>query len=201
MLIVVVALVVVALAVPLTGGTYAGLTSIRLRGTWLITVALAIQVAIISVVDIGSVTVGRFWHALTYGLVGVFLVANRRVRLLWLVACGWFTNTLAIAANGGVMPTSAAAAATLGRTAGSGFENSAPIESPRLALLGDIIATPPHMPLANVFSIGDIILVIGLVAVVVAGARPAARSDRAVEAGTLTREDVLPGHIGRAGGI
>ena len=41
------------------------------------------------------------------------------------------------------------------------FENSAVVDDARLWFLGDIFAVPEGIPFANVFSIGDVILVLG----------------------------------------
>ena len=41
------------------------------------------------------------------------------------------------------------------------FENSAALSDPRLGFLGDIFAVPASWPLSNVFSIGDILIVVG----------------------------------------
>jgi Family of unknown function (DUF5317) len=59
------------------------------------------------------------------------------------------------------MPASPRALEQSGRAAASGFANSAPLTHAHLTFLGDIIATPRWLPFANVFSIGDITLVIG----------------------------------------
>jgi MFS family permease len=44
---------------------------------------------------------------------------------------------------------------------GEGFANSAPVAEPRLAFLGDIFAVPAGWPLSNVFSSGDVLIVLG----------------------------------------
>ena len=52
------------------------------------------------------------------------------------------------------------------------FENSAPVDDAHLAFLGDVFAVPAGWPLANVFSIGDVLIVIGAVALVHGACRP-----------------------------
>jgi hypothetical protein len=170
MLIVVVALAIVVV-VPLFGGRHAALTHLRLRGTWLVAGALVIQIAIISVFDFDAVAVSRSLHVATYLMIGVCLALNRTVRGMWLVTVGWLCNFIAIAANGGVMPASTSAAATLGRTSSDTFANSAPSAHARLAFLGDVLPTPHGLPMANIVSIGDIILLAGLALVVFAASR------------------------------
>ena len=41
------------------------------------------------------------------------------------------------------------------------FENSRALSSPRLAILGDVFYVPASWPLSNVFSIGDVLIVVG----------------------------------------
>jgi hypothetical protein len=41
------------------------------------------------------------------------------------------------------------------------FENSRALSSPRLAILGDVFYVPASFPLSNVFSIGDVLIVVG----------------------------------------
>lgn len=163
--------VVLIAVIPLCGGRYAGLASMQLRGTWLIVVALAIQVTIISVLDLDAPIVSQSMHIFTYVLAGAYLLSNRTIPRIWVVALGWFCNFMAITANGGVMPTSIAAARAVGREASDSFENSAPTSSAHLAFLGDTIATPSHLPLANVVSIGDLALMVGLTLVLIKASR------------------------------
>jgi hypothetical protein len=171
MLIAIVALAVVA-CIPLVGGSYGALGQLRIRGTWLVFGALATQIAIISVFDIQIEAVSRGLHILTYVMIGVCLALNRTVRWVWIVAVGWFCNFTAIVVNGGVMPTSTSGAQTVGRTATSTtFENAAPVDDARLAFLGDIFSTPREIPMANVLSIGDILLLAGVAFVMFAASR------------------------------
>ena len=82
-------------------------------------------------------------------------------------------NLAAIIANGGVMPTTEAALATAGLSPADGFSNSAVLADPRLAPLTDVFALPAAIPLANVFSIGDVLIGVGIVLVVALGMRAA----------------------------
>ena len=102
-------------------------------------------------------------------LVLAVVLRNLRLPGLVLVAAGALSNLLAIVANGGYMPASAAALAFLGKAVNPGYSNSAVVESPALAPLTDIFALPPGVPFANVFSIGDVLISLGI-AVVIAGA-------------------------------
>ena len=42
------------------------------------------------------------------------------------------------------------------------FNNSGILAHPQLAWLGDVLAVPAGVPLANVFSIGDVLILVGL---------------------------------------
>ncbi len=71
-------------------------------------------------------------------------------------------NLAAIAANGGTMPATPEALAVAGIAAdGEHFVNSGVVEQARLWWLGDIFAVPASLPLANVFSLGDVVLLVG----------------------------------------
>jgi hypothetical protein len=52
----------------------------------------------------------------------------------------------------------------IGPLANGCFVNSAPVVHARLAFLGDIFSIPGSLPLANVFSLGDVFLLIGAIA-------------------------------------
>ena len=168
------------LSVPVAGGRFALLAGLRFRAGALLAVAIGVQVVVISVVpgDLpGWAAAGL--HLSTYGLAAGFLAANRRVAGLWVVAAGAAANAAAITANNGVMPASPGALATAGRALVTGeFENSAVLAHPRLAFLGDVFAVPGRVPLANVFSVGDVLIVVGAAAVLhcACGSRLAPRS-------------------------
>ena len=70
---------------------------------------------------------------------------------------------LAIAANNGAMPANMTAwrRAGLPEIPPEVFTNSRALASPRLAFLGDVFYVPASWPLSNVFSIGDVLIVIG----------------------------------------
>lgn len=153
------------LSVVLCGGRLSALGEVRLRGTWIVFSALAVQIVIISVIPGGGGWVHQAIHLSTYGMVGVFAWLNRRVPGLAVASAGGLSNFAAIAANGGVMPASPSALRTAGLEPDPGaFENSAALEDPRLAWLGDVFALPAHWPVSNVFSIGDVLLVVGIFA-------------------------------------
>jgi hypothetical protein len=146
-------------SVPLTGGRLSRLASIRLRGTWVPVVALAIQVVITTVIPGGHEELHKAIHIATYVLIGVFLWSNRRLPGAKVIGLGAFLNALVITVNGGQMAASRTAERIAGLHLGPGFENSAPLAHPHLLWLGDVIPWPG--PLPNVLSIGDCLIYAG----------------------------------------
>lgn len=142
-------------------GRLSALADLEFRHRWLLALALAVQVLIISVLPGGGGSWHEAAHLASYLMGGAFVVLNRHVPFLWLIGAGGLMNLTAIAANGGVMPARPEALATAGLTPESGFANSAALPAPRLAFLGDIFAIPDAWPLANVFSVGDICITLG----------------------------------------
>jgi hypothetical protein len=151
------------LSVPLCGGRLQALEQLRLRASWLVAIALGAQIVIISVLPQGDRTLHHVVHLSTYALTAAFAMLNRRVPGVGLAAIGGLLNLAAITSNGGVMPASASALRIAGFTSpGSGFANSAAVEHAHLAWLGDVFALPASWPVHNVFSVGDVLLVTGI---------------------------------------
>ena len=163
-MIIVAAVALVVVSVPVFGGELSALTSLRVKAVWTAVTAIALQVVIISVLErVITHSLGSGLHLLSLGLAASFVIANRRIRGLWVVGLGGLLNVIAIAANHGVMPASAAAMHTAGlATTPDEFVNSGAVSHPKLAFLGDVFAWPKPLPLANVFSIGDVLLVVGI---------------------------------------
>lgn len=160
-----VAVVAVCASVPLTGGRLSALAGLRLQATWALLLAAALQLAV-AVAPLDDVLL-RSGHLLSYAFAAVAVVANRRIPGLLLIAAGGAANLAAISANGGVMPAAPAALRRAGLAAvPHGFSNSTAVDAPRLAPLGDVFAIPAGWPLANVFSIGDVLLVVGVAVLV-----------------------------------
>jgi hypothetical protein len=158
------AYLLVLASVPLARGRITALADLKLRRPGLAIGAIALQVLVISIIPTGDDhTFHTTAHMASYFLLGAFAWSNRRVVGVPIIALGGFCNFLAIAANGGVMPADPDAIASLYKQVGEGeFANSQVLEDPKLLFLGDIFATPASLPLHNVFSIGDGILLIGV---------------------------------------
>jgi hypothetical protein len=152
--------IVCMLTVPLTGGRLSRLANLPLRWLWAAPAALILQIAITEVVpNVNHHTLAAV-HIVSYVLVIAFLIANRRITGMWIIAVGALSNTLVIVANGGVMAASAHAQQVAGVVLDDGFHNSVVLANPRLLFLGDIIPVPG--PLPNVLSPGDCVIFLGL---------------------------------------
>jgi hypothetical protein len=149
-------LLAVLASVPLCGGRLGALGALRLGSKWLLGVALALQVLVISVLPGGAPLAHRALHLASYALAAMFVWSNRRVRGLVALGLGGLANATAIAANGGVMPMTRHAAQAAGIGASDGFANSAVLEHPALTPLGDVFAVP-----GTAFSLGDVLIVAG----------------------------------------
>src|SRR5450759_5502676 len=133
----------------------------RWRWPLLIWVTLAIQVVVVEVPLPGGLA--PVLHVMTYLVALGFVWANRHIPRIMLVAAGAAANGITIALNNGVLPASAGAAAAAGVESHTTFANSAVIDHPTLPWLGDVFAWPAPLPLANTFSVGDVLIAIGVV--------------------------------------
>lgn len=172
-MIIVAASLIGIVAAVLAGADLRRLAHLPVQRLWLVWVAIGVQVGVLSVFGAFLAgPVGNVIHLATYGFVAAFVMVNRRIRGVVTMGIGGGMNLAAIIANGGVMPASAAAWRAAGKADASGFENSFPVDDPKLAWLGDVFALPAGWPLANVFSAGDVLLVLGLVWMVYHAGRP-----------------------------
>jgi len=160
--IIIAAALFVVLTVPLTGRSLAPLAHVPIRRSWVVWAAMLIQLPI-TLMPTFPETLGEVLHMLSFALAGVFVWSNRHLPGELVIAAGGLMNLIAIAANGGTMPASESA----WRIAGfppptDAFGNSSIVESARVWWLGDVFAIPESWPLSNVFSVGDVIIVLGL---------------------------------------
>ena len=181
-MILVVAVFAAALSVVVCGGSLGNLSLLKIKARGTVVAALAIQIVVVSVIpkEVHG-WVGSALHVGSYCLAVLFLVANRRIPWLWLAGLGGLANFVAIGANGGVMPASKVALAAAGRLRQtSQFLNSRVVSGAHLQVLGDNFSIPKGWPLANVFSIGDVLLALGalLLLHVVGESRPAVAAAR-----------------------
>jgi hypothetical protein len=149
-------------SVPPAGGRIGALADIRPRAGAVLFAGLAVQVLIISVIPGGSPTLHAAAHLASYVLVAWFVFLHRSIPYLWLIGLGGALNAIAITANGGVMPADPDALAAAGIVQeAQEFSNSTAVSDPVLLFLGDVLWIPASWPVSNVFSIGDLLIVVG----------------------------------------
>jgi hypothetical protein len=156
----------------LLGGRLSGLASLDFRWAPLALAGLAVQLLLFSapisdrVGDLGPVI-----YVGSTAMVLVVVIRNFRIAGMPLVALGAASNMLAIVANGGYMPTSQEAAAAAGRVEATTYSNSAIVDGAVLTPLTDIFALPTWLPFTNVFSIGDLLIGVGVAMAIVVAMR------------------------------
>ena len=154
------------------GGRPAGLASLRIHFGWLMIGGLLVQIVLFS--PFGAERVGDLGPPIYVGstlLVAGAILANLRITGMAIVGLGAISNLAAIIANGGYMPADPGAMAALGMAEPTTYSNSSVVPDPALWPLTDIFAMPAWMPWSNVFSIGDVIIVVGVVIVIAAAMR------------------------------
>ena len=152
-----------------TGGRIRNVADVRLRAAPLAWIAVAVQ-ASLGLPFTRHLGAGRpGLVAVSFGLVGIFLLANLRGRSgalragLALLAIGWALNAAVVIANGG-MPVSLHALERSDLPSDFDVEDGnlwkhVPADaSTRLAPLGDVLTVDG---VSNVFSIGDVALMVG----------------------------------------
>ena len=157
--------IVVAL---LAGGDVRRLANLRFRRLELFYLAAAVQVLAFPFPFLPWQTsdgVARALWLLSYGLLACGAVVNRRVTGVPVIAAGMASNIAAIVANGGHMPALPQAL----RAAGLGLHvhyNSSVSAAPHLSWLVDRWAVPDFMPVGNVYSVGDVVIAIGVLVLI-----------------------------------
>jgi hypothetical protein len=154
-------------SVPFARGRLAALADLPLRRPGLAVAAILLQILIISVIPGGHQSFHTTAHMLSYVLLGTFAFCNRHIAGFAIAALGGLLNFVAIVANGGVMPANPDTLASFqGADTNGEFANSQILEHPKLLFLGDTIPTPSSLPIHTVFSIGDLVLMLGVAVLV-----------------------------------
>jgi Family of unknown function (DUF5317) len=166
--------VLVALLVgKLLGGSVGTLADTPIRGMRLAFAAIALQVvAFPSGVlpwEMPSSAARVLW-LVSYALLIAMLFQNVRLFGMPFLIAGLFSNLVAIVANGGLMPVRASALAAAHRSY-SEHNNSIELVRPHLAALVDRWAVPGWIPLGNVYSVGDVLIGVGVFLAIVAAMR------------------------------
>jgi ABC-type Fe3+-siderophore transport system permease subunit len=155
----------------LIGGRLERLATVRFRLASLVVLGLVVQIVLFSpLADPLPEAIARIVYVVSTVAVAVAVLANLRLSGTVLIVAGAALNLAAILANGGAMPTSADALAVAGIAIGP-HTNSIASSRPVLEPLTDVLALPAWIPLANVFSVGDVLVGVGLAWTIAAGMR------------------------------
>jgi hypothetical protein len=153
-------------------GTLDGLLALGFRWAPLAIAGLVVQVVLFTAIgDQLAGGLGPTIYVLSTLAVFVAVARNWRLTGMPIVATGALSNLVAITANGGFMPADAGALAMAGFGGPGDHTNSVVLAHPAVQPLTDIFALPAGVPLANVFSIGDVLIGVGVVIVIVAAMR------------------------------
>ncbi len=159
------------------GRTPQQIAAISLRSTWLVLVALAMQWPMLSspVGETDRLGVQRVLLILSHLVLLVFVWQNRQMVSVQFVGLGVLFNLLAIVANGGFMPITPEMLARVvpGKPpeywlVGAHYGYSKDIilrpEQIRLGPLTDTLLLPSPFPKPTAFSLGDVLIGIGVIA-------------------------------------
>ena len=173
-------------------GKFGRLADVRIKYAWMIFVPLGLYVAALAA-NYSHVFPKSSWvfglvHAVALAALLTLTVANRNIPGVKLMFAGLAANAVAIAANGGYMPTSAKAAAAiwgkevLEKTMAQSLVRHAFMDATtNLRLLCDIIAARrPFVYFQSVYSIGDVLLSLGCFIAIIAIMRTPLASERRV---------------------
>ena len=160
----------------LLGGRLGRLAYVRVSKPWLFYLALALQIAAFPSLfvpwQVGTQAATALSIA-SYGCLVVVAFANRHMFGMPIAAAGMLLNLAAILANGGHMPALPSAMRDAGLAFSGVHNNSVADASPNLAWFVDRWAAPHWVPFGNVYSVGDVLIAIGVMVTVAAamGAR------------------------------
>lgn len=151
----------------LRGGRLINLGDIELQAWWLLFISLGLQVGTRFLPDESwSEGVGVAMVLVSFALLMVMVVLNRRKPGMWIAGLGVLMNFVVIAANGGMPVLAGAAEVASGFTVSepdlSGtFKHTLLDESSRLTFFADVIPLR-LVGIGEVISLGDIFLALGL---------------------------------------
>jgi len=152
-----------------TGGAPSRLGDLRFRWAPLIALGMAVQLLLFSS-PLGDALgpAAPAVYVASNALVLVAVASNLAIPGFVLVLLGGLSNLIAIVANGGYMPVSHDALVAIGRGAREGYSNNVQAERVLLWPLTDLFAMPAWVPMANIFSVGDVLIGVGAAIAVVA---------------------------------
>jgi hypothetical protein len=163
---------------------FSQIAAIPLRSAWLVSLAIVLQLPLLRA-PAGTAQDLRVQQALflaSYLLLLVFIWRNRGLAAILIVGTGILCNLLVIVVNGGFMPITPETLARI--NPGSSVEQwpeqvrygySKDIihaqERTKLWALSDTLIVPPPFPWPTAFSVGDLIIALGIVALLLAPQR------------------------------
>jgi hypothetical protein len=157
----------------LAGGKLSTLADMPIKGMRFAFAAIVLQVAAFPSGALPWATpssVARVLWLVSYALLIAMLLRNVRLVGIRILVLGLFSNLVAIIANGGLMPVRPSALAATHHSY-SVHNNSIKLAQPHLAALVDRWGVPHWIPLGNVFSVGDVLIAIGVFLAIVAAMR------------------------------
>ena len=147
------------------------LAELTLRAPWLFLAAIGLQLVAFPVAGLPwqtHETAASVLWVVSYGLLVVAAALNRRITGVPVVAARMLLNLVAILANRGTMPVSYEAMRPRAGRSAVTQANSTAMSDPSLPWLVDRWAAPDWLPLANVFSVGDVVIAVGAFVIVLA---------------------------------
>lgn len=167
----IVVIIAVLLYALLRGGKLTNFAALRVRRLWLVAVGFAIRI-LIDTPFLASPLL-QVWVTplffVSFGLLVGWIWENRHLAGGALIGAGVLMNLAAVTANGGAMPVDPAAALYAGKPISDAVSSAAIAdvhrafgEQTNLWILTDIFPLPAGIPYAGVYSLGDIILTVGI---------------------------------------
>lgn len=156
----------------LLGGRLEGLLQLHFRWAALAVGGLLVQVVLFT--PFGDRVAGGLGPAIyVASTAAVFLAVVRNLSMpgMVIVAVGALSNLVAITSNGGAMPADPGALALAGFGGPGEHTNSVVLAEPAFRPLTDLYALPAWLPMANVFSVGDVLIGAGVAIVIVVAMR------------------------------
>ena len=155
-------------------GSLRAIAMLRLRRIELFYLALALQIVAFPFPFLpwrtGNGLATTMWLA-SYAVLAVAAFVNRKIVGVPVIAAGMASNVVAVVANGRHMPALPQALRAAHKHYSVHF-NSAASASPHLPWLVDRWAVPRWIHLGNVYSVGDVVIAVGVVLFVVAAMEP-----------------------------
>lgn len=196
----------------LLGGRIRGLSDLRLRYIWLPVVVFTVQAALLKTPlrELGwALLLTPVIVVATYVVLVGWLLLNRRSSGVPLVLAGAILNLVVIAANGGYMPVTPEAIERAGlgdrvliqegRTYVAGSKDVV-LEADETVLwpLSDVVVIPEGIPFSTIFSVGDLLIAVGVGRLAYAAVRRGAEEEIEVRTGaagesgrwTIRKEEV-----------